>query len=68
MFNEITNTNHENTTKVFITHDWNLFCLQSLFKKSVAEMEIPNYLEGIIISSDKKTFNPFKQAHFIKNF
>ena len=67
MFSEITNANHENTTKVFITHDWNLFCLQSLFKKSVAEMEIPNYLEGIIISSDKKTFNPFKQAHFINN-
>lgn len=65
MFNEITNTNHENTTKVFITHDWNLFCLQSLFRQSVAEMEIPNYLEGIIISNDKKTFNPFKQAHFI---
>lgn len=65
MFNEITNTNHENITKVFITHDWNLFCLQSLFKKSVKEMEVPNYLEGIIISKDKLKFTPFKQENFM---
>ena len=56
MLNEITSIKDDNTTKIFITHDWNIFCLRSLFFNSYEEMEVPTYLEGILVSGDKKYF------------
>ena len=64
MLNEITNHNHDPVTKIFITHDWNVFCLKSLFFQTYEEMEVPAYLEGIIVSGDKQNFRTFKQEHF----
>ena len=66
MLNEITSIKDDNTTKIFITHDWNIFCLRSLFFNSYEEMEVPTYLEGILVSGDKKLLQTFKQEHFIK--
>ena len=65
MLNEITNHVHDNVTKVFITHDFNVFCLKSLFFNTYEEMEVPTYLEGLIVSDNKKDFRTFKQEHFI---
>ncbi len=54
MLNEITSIKDDNTTKIFITHDWNIFCLRSLFFNSYEEMEVPTYLEGNLVSGNKK--------------
>lgn len=67
MLNEITSHNHDSVTKIFITHDWNVFCLKSLFFQTYEEMEVPTYLEGIVVSGDKQNFRTFKQEHFINN-
>lgn len=65
MLNEITRHNDASVTKIFITHDWNVFCLKSLFFQTYEEMEVPTYLEGIVVSGDKQNFRTFKQEHFI---
>ena len=65
MLNEITNQSNDSVTKIFVTHDWNVFCLRSLFFNSYEETEVPTYLEGIIISGDRLNFQIFKQEHFI---
>lgn len=67
MFNEITSHNNDNVTNIFITHDFNVFCLKSLFFDRYEEMEVPTYLEGIIVSGDRKHFRTFKQEHFVNN-
>ncbi len=64
MRTEILKQNNESTTKIFITHDWNLFCLKSLFLKTYEETTIPKFLEGIVINKDKKNFWIFEQKHF----
>ena len=68
MFKKITDINLDHATKIFITHDWTLFCLKSLFIKTFEKIEIPNYLEGLIINIDKKKFSLFKQEYFINNY
>ena len=65
MLNEITSIKDDNTTKIFITHDWNIFCLRSLFFNSFEEIEVPTYLEGILVSGDKKLLQTFKQEYFV---
>jgi hypothetical protein len=68
MLNEITSHSCDSgVTKIFITHDWNVFCLKSLFFQTYEEMEVPTYLEGIVVSGDKHNFRTFKQEHFINN-
>jgi broad specificity phosphatase PhoE len=67
MLNEITSHNPDNVTKVFITHDFNVFCLKSLFFKTDEEMEVPTYLEGLVVSANKRDFQIFKQEHFTNN-
>jgi hypothetical protein len=67
MLNEITSHNYDSVTKIFITHDWNVFCLKSLFFQTYEEMEVPTYLEGIVVSDNKQNFRTFKQEHFINN-
>lgn len=67
MYNKITGIKLDNVTKIFITHDWNLFCLKSLFIKNFEDVEIPNYLEGLIINKNKKEFKLFKQKNFINS-
>jgi hypothetical protein len=67
MLTGITSNSHDSVTKIFITHDFNVFCLKSLFFDTYEEMEVPTYLEGIVISGDRNNFRTFKQEHFIKN-
>ena len=57
MFTEITNLKDRNRTNIFITHDWNIFCLQSLFFNSFYEMRIPDYLEGIYFYGNNREIN-----------
>lgn len=67
MLTGITSNNHDRVTKIFITHDFNVFCLKSLFFNTYEEMEVPTYLEGIVVSGDRNNFRTFKQEHFINN-
>ena len=65
MLTEILKQNDDSVTKVFVTHDWNLFCLKSLFIEPYEEISIPKFLEGIVVSKDKKIFWTFEQKHFL---
>ena len=67
MLNEIVRFKDDNSTKIFITHDWNVFCLKSLFFNTYEEVEVPTYLEGLVVSGDMKLNQIFKQEHFINN-
>ncbi len=67
MLTGITSNNHDRVTKIFITHYFNVFCLKSLFFNTYEEMEVPTYLEGIVVSGDRYNFRTFKQEHFINN-
>ena len=64
MLNSILLNNYENITKIFITHDFNIFCLKSLFRKLYEEVTIPNYLEGIVLTENVNDFWVFEQKHF----
>jgi broad specificity phosphatase PhoE len=65
MLTNIIKKEQKNVTKIFITHDFNVFCLRSLFFNTYEEMEVPAYLEGIVISGDRKSFQTFRQEHFL---
>jgi len=56
MLNNIISRQNNNLTNIFITHDFNIFCLRSLYSKTFEDIEYPDYLDGIIISNDKGYF------------
>jgi hypothetical protein len=45
--------------KIFITHDWNIFCLQSLYRSSFEDFFYPRFLEGVLYSRKRKTIDNF---------
>jgi broad specificity phosphatase PhoE len=57
---------HNNLTNIFVTHDINIICLLSLFLKTFKEVDYPDYLDGFIISNDKKYFEIIKPNKIIE--
>lgn len=66
MLSEISNLSNNNTN-IFITHDWNIFCLQSLFFDSFNEMKIPDYLEGVYFYGQNNEIHFFNMNYFFDN-
>jgi len=64
MMDEIISNHKPGTTNIFITHDWNIFCLKSLYYDRYDQMEVPGYLEGIIVDNNRKMKQIFKKALF----
>jgi hypothetical protein len=60
MFNNIVSQQNKYVTNIFITHDFNIFCLRSLYSKMFKDIEYPDYLDGLIISNDMKYFENIK--------
>jgi len=64
MLSEISNNSKENFLNIFITHDWNLFCLKSLYYKEYREIKVPQYLEGISISKNLQSIQIIKKEDY----
>jgi broad specificity phosphatase PhoE len=60
MLNEIISQQYNDVTKIFITHDFNIFSLRSLYSKTFEDIEYPDYLDGLIISNDMSYFENIK--------
>lgn len=67
MLNEITSLKNNSSTNIFITHDWNIFCLQSLFFNSFQEMKIPDYLDGVYFFGQSNEIHFFNKDYFFGN-
>jgi broad specificity phosphatase PhoE len=59
---------HNNLTNIFVTHDVNIICLLSLYSKAFKDIDYPDYLDGLIISNDKKYFEIIKHNQIIEGW
>jgi hypothetical protein len=65
MLNKIVDKEHSNVTRLFITHDFNIFCIRSLYSKVFKDIEYPDYLDGLIISNDMNYFENIRHNDII---